>query len=225
MNVCLFDYITSMLNGESNWLQNMISKHNGSLSASGFSRVPDFILFLVHHQFALISQLKAAHVAVRFGGVCVPHGFAPLVVHDQVAVSLHAQAERGWPYSVWSPHRLPAIDHKVTIILQQKQRRLLTVCSKTIAFVACTLIRVSRAQIFWVTHLEDSLKRCVVGHQMVSLAELIIFGQEVSAHDSATKRKSVLYPFKTLKMLEHKFCELVCLLYLYYHQWFVFTEE
>lgn len=38
-----------------------------------------------------------------------------------------------------------------------------------------------------VTHLEDSLPVPVVGHQEVSLAELVILGQVVPAHDSERK--------------------------------------
>ena len=38
--------------------------------------------------------------------------------------------------------------------------------------------------------LEDSFPLSVVGHQVVSSAELIIFGQVVSAHDSETQRNA-----------------------------------
>lgn len=65
-----------------------------SLHAFGLFRAPDFFALSVHHQFAVIGQLKTAHVARgRLGRVCVPPRRVTLVVHDQVAVSLHAQTD------------------------------------------------------------------------------------------------------------------------------------
>ncbi len=88
------------------------------LWASGVSRAPNFFRLPAHHQFAVIGQLKTAPVALRPVGVCCPPGSARLVVHDQVAIRLHAQTENIWCVSVWSPHNLWAIDDKVPIILQ-----------------------------------------------------------------------------------------------------------
>lgn len=92
-----------------------------SLHALGLIRAPNLGRFPVHHQFAVIGQLNTAHVTFGFAGVCVPQGVIRVVVHDQVAVSLHTQADSIWSLSVWSPHRLPAIDDKVTIILQAEK--------------------------------------------------------------------------------------------------------
>ena len=73
---------------------NLTFTHNESLHASVLVRGPKGVTLPVQHQFPLIGQMKTAHVAfVVFGGVCVPPGIGRLVVHDQVAVSLHAQAD------------------------------------------------------------------------------------------------------------------------------------
>lgn len=57
-----------------------------------------------------------------------------------------------------------------------------------------------------VIHLENSLPLSIVGHQVVSLAELVIFGHAVPAHVSTTRRKH------DVSILDNKniFCELVC---------------
>ena len=96
-----------------------------SLHAFRVSRGPDLLILPVQHQFAIIGQVKTAYVTVGFGGVCVPPGLVIIVVHDQVAVSLHAQAGSVWSCSVWSPQRLPAVDNKVTVVLQGTKTHLI----------------------------------------------------------------------------------------------------
>lgn len=96
-----------------------------SLHAFRVSRGPDLLILPVQHQFAIIGQVKTAYVTAGFGGVCVPPGLVIIVVHDQVAVSLHAQAGSVWSCSVWSPQRLPAVDNKVTVVLQGTKTHLI----------------------------------------------------------------------------------------------------
>lgn len=56
---------------------------------------------------------------------------------------------------------------------------------------------------FKYSHLENSLPVPIVGDQVVSFAELIIFGQEVPAHGSRTKREPLL---NWLKHWIHRKC-------------------
>lgn len=51
-------------------------------------------------------------------------------------------------------------------------------------------------------HLENSLPVPIVGDQVVSFAELIIFGQVVPAHGSTTKRQTLLHWQKHWKYLK-----------------------
>lgn len=44
------------------------------------------------------------------------------------------------------------------------------------------------------SHLENSLPLLVVGEQVVPPAELVIFGQIVPAHGSATKKRGLVVP-------------------------------
>lgn len=53
--------------------------------------VPNLLTVLLQAQLPFISQEEIAGVAAAFGSVGVPAGLVVLVVHDQVAVSLHAQ--------------------------------------------------------------------------------------------------------------------------------------
>lgn len=85
--------------------------------------VPNLVAIYLQHQFALVVQGKRTRLAVASVRVCVPCGFAVVVVHDQVAVFLHAQTGRLWAPSVWSPFRIPAIDDKVAIVLLRRTQR------------------------------------------------------------------------------------------------------
>ena len=71
-------------------------------------------------QFAAVSQYKTAHLTLLLEVcICAPHGLVIIVVHDQVAVSLHDHTVTVWSIGAWSPHRLAVtIDDEVTITLQ-----------------------------------------------------------------------------------------------------------
>ena len=74
------------------------------------------------------------------------------------------------------------------------------------AFTLCVCIALHLHLHILCTHLENSLILPIVGYQEISPAELIMLGQEVPAHDSATKRKPVLYLFyNTEIILNHAF--------------------
>lgn len=80
-------------------------------------RIPYITGIFAQHQFAIVGQGETTLVAF-VNRICVPSGLVTLVVHDQVTVMLHAQANSIWAICVWCPHRLPSIDHKVRILLQ-----------------------------------------------------------------------------------------------------------
>lgn len=84
------------------------------------SGAPDLVLLPVQHQLAVIIQAKVTHFAVvdRIGG---PPGFLTLVVHDQVAISLHAQTNGVRAVRVRSPDGLPTVDDKVAVVLSKEQ--------------------------------------------------------------------------------------------------------
>lgn len=56
--------------------------------------VPKHVVILLQHQFALVGQSKGTVAVVACVGVGVPAGLVVALVHDQVAVPLHAQAGR-----------------------------------------------------------------------------------------------------------------------------------
>lgn len=56
--------------------------------------VPSLVAIYLQHQFALVVQGKRTRRAAASVRVRVPSGFAVVVVHDQVAVFLHAQTGR-----------------------------------------------------------------------------------------------------------------------------------
>lgn len=149
--------------------------------------VPKHFAILLQHQFALVGQGKRTCLAAASMRVCVPSGFVFVVVHDQVAVFLHAQTGRIWVVSVWRPLWIPAIDDKVAIVLLWR-----TSFQEIISTVLiCTLdVNCFNSSL---THLENHLPIPIFGHQTVSFAELLTFGHDLPAHDSVEKKNNLTF--------------------------------
>lgn len=92
-----------------------------SLRAFRTGRAPDFMGVFVHQQFAVISQLNTANMRTLLVGAGVPSRGVIVVVHHQVAICLHDQADRIRSTGVRGPGRFPAVDDEVSISLQKNR--------------------------------------------------------------------------------------------------------
>lgn len=90
------------------------------LVAFGLGRGPHFFAIPLHHHGPVVAQPHATSLeAARGLAFGLPHHLVVPFVHDKVAVVLHAQAIGvALARRVRAPHGLPAIDHKVAVLLQ-----------------------------------------------------------------------------------------------------------
>lgn len=134
---------------------------------------PNRFAVYVQPQQALVGQGKRTGRAALPVRVGVPPGLALVVVHDQVAVFLHAQPGHVRLFSLWFPLGYTAVDHQVVVFLWWRRQR-----SSQPVLHTLTVLNISLA------HLENQFTVPVFGHQAVSPAELLTFGKDPPAHDS-----------------------------------------
>ena len=92
------------------------------LVALGGRRVPHFFSVLLNDQVAVVAQVHAAHLEPLTLALGLPHHLVIPLVHDKVAVVLHAQAVGvTLAGGVRGPHLPPAIDDKVTVLLCRRE--------------------------------------------------------------------------------------------------------
>lgn len=88
----------------------------------GGRRVPHFFSVLLNDQVTVVMQVHAAHLEPLSLALGLPHHLVIPLVHDKVAVILHAQAVGvALSCGVRGPHLLPAIDDKVTVLLCRQE--------------------------------------------------------------------------------------------------------